>query len=78
MRRNIQVWSYIGAVLALYGVMLTAAGVYQWAHPPATVLAGYHATFWAGVALLIVGGVYTLAYWPRREQGKLHDGSRIG
>ena len=77
MQRNIQVWFYIGAVLALYGIMLTAAGVYQWIHPPATVLAGYHATFWAGVTLLIVGGAYTLAYWPRRGKSKLHDGSRI-
>ena len=77
MRRNIQVWFYIGAVLGLYGIMLTSAGVYQWIHPPATVLSGYHATFWAGVALLIVGGIYTLAYWPRRGTGKLHDGSRI-
>jgi hypothetical protein len=77
MRRNIQVWFYIGAVLGLYGIMLTSAGVYQWIHPPATVLAGYHATFWAGVVLLIVGGIYTLAYWPRRGTGKLHDGSRI-
>ena len=77
MRRNIQVWFYIGAVLGLYGIMLTAAGVYQWIHPPTTMLAGYHATFWAGIVLLIVGGIYTVAYWPRRGTGKLHGGSRI-
>ncbi len=77
MRRNIQVWFYIGAVLGLYGIMLTSAGVYQWIHPPATVLAGYHATFWAGATLLTVGGIYTLTYWPRRGTGKPRDASRI-
>ena len=78
MQRNIQVWFYIGAVLALYGILLTAAGVYQWFHPPATVLAGYHATFWAGITLLIVGGAYTLIYWPHRGESKLNGDSRIG
>lgn len=77
MQRNIQVWFYIGVVLGLYGIMLTSAGVYQWVHPPATVLAGYHATFWAGIALLVVGGIYVVAYWPFRMTGRPQDGSRI-
>ncbi len=65
MRRPLEVWFYIGALLGLYGVMLTAAGVYQWIHPPGTVLASVHATFWAGIALLLTGIPYTIAYWPR-------------
>lgn len=65
MRRIFQVWFFIGVLLSLYGFMLTAAGVYQWTHLPATVLAGTHSTFWAGVILLIVGGIYTVTYWPR-------------
>lgn len=77
MHRTFQVWFYIGAVLGLYGILLTSAGVYQWTHPPATVLAKYHATFWAGVVLSVVGGSYLLAYWPRRGTGEPHDGSRI-
>lgn len=65
MRRNFEVWFYIGLLLGLYGIMLISAGVYQWIHPPATVLAEYHVTFWAGVMLLVVGAVYSLTYWPR-------------
>ena len=77
MRKTFEVWFYIGALLGFYGILLTAAGVYQWAHPPATVLAAKHATFWAGVALLLVGGAYTSIYWPRSGPGDPHDGSRV-
>ncbi len=77
MRRTFEVWFYIGVLLGVYGVMLTLAGVYQWLHPPAVVLAGMHATFWAGVALLLVGGTYTVLYWPRRSRSDSRDGSRV-
>ena len=75
MRRTFEVWFYIGALLGSYGVLLLGGGIYQWVHPPATVLAGYHATFWAGVALLVVGGAYAIVYWPRHR--KMPDGSTI-
>ncbi len=75
--RSVTVWFYIGTLLALYGVLLTAAGVYQWLHPPATVLAQKHATFWAGVLLLVIGGTYTILYWPRPDNRSMHDGSRV-
>lgn len=77
MRSRFEVWFYIGALLAFYGVLLTGAGVYQWVHPPMTVLAGEHATFWAGVVLLLVGAIYTTVYWPWRNPGNLHDDSRV-
>ncbi len=63
--QTFEVWFYIGALLGLYGIILTAAGVYQWIHLPATVLASRHATFWVGVALLAVGTIYLSVYWPR-------------
>lgn len=64
-----EIWFYIGALLGFYGIILTAAGVYQWFHLPATVLATRHATFWVGVALLAVGATYVSIYWPRSDQG---------
>ena len=64
--RSIGVWTYIGMLLVLYGVMLTGGGIYQIIHPPDTVLAQYHATFWAGIALLVVGGAYVSRYLFRR------------
>ena len=80
MRKTFEVWFYIGALLGFYGILLTVAGVYQWVHPPATVLAAKHATFWAGIVLLLVGGAYTIAYWPRSGPGdpsESQDGSRV-
>lgn len=77
MRRTFEVWFYIGALLGLYGVMLTLAGAYQWVHPPSTVLAEKHATFWAGIVLLLVGGAYTIGFWPKPGNGDPHNGSRV-
>ena len=77
MQRTFEVWFYIGAMLAVYGVILTAAGIFQWIHPPQTVLAEKHATFWAGILLLAIGGVYTAVYWPKLGTGHPHDGSRV-
>ena len=68
MHRSFEVWFYIGLVLGFYGVLLTTAGTYQWSHPPATVLAQYHATFWAGIVLLVVGSAYSVVYWPRSRK----------
>ena len=65
MQRSFQVWFYIGVLLSVYGVMLTLAGVYQWVHPPHTVLSGKHATFWSGCILLLAGSVYTIATRPK-------------
>ncbi len=67
MQRGFTVWFYIGSLLTVYGVLLTGAGIYQIAHPPATTLANYHATFWVGVLLLAVGLGYLIGYWPKRR-----------
>ncbi len=75
MRRMFEVWFYIGSVLGLYGLLLTAAGAYQWMHPPATVLAARHATLWAGVLLLLVGGGYIHRYWPKARSNDSSNAS---
>ena len=75
--RTLEVWSYMGALLGVNCLMLTAAGIYQWVQPPVNVLAGKHATFWAGVALLLVGGAYAGFYWPSRRVNPPMNASRI-
>jgi hypothetical protein len=77
MQRTFEVWFYIGVVLTVYGVLLVGGGIYQWVHPPPTVLASKHATFWAGLLLLVIGIGYTLVYWPKYGSGDPHDGSRV-
>ena len=76
MGRAFTVWFYIGVLLSIYGVLLTAAGVYQVLHPPATVLSAYHATLWVGGLLLVIGLGYTISYWPKAKKLKpRHDGA---
>lgn len=65
-RQPLPVWFWIGALLGVYGILLTAAGIYQFSHPPETVLSEYHATFWAGLLLLAIGGVYLVLYRPSK------------
>lgn len=77
MRRTFEVWFYIGVLLGVYGLLLFCGGIYQWVHPPPTVLAAKHATFWAGLLLLVIGAIYTVTYWPKPGSGDPHDGSRV-
>lgn len=69
-RSELPVWLYIGVLLFVYGVLLSAAGLYQLSHPPDTVLARYHPTLWGGAVLLVLGGCYTVAFRPRESDEK--------
>ena len=63
----VPIWLFIGLLLLVYGVLCLAGGIAQFSHPPSTVLASEHATFWGGVVLTILGGAYVIAYWPRKK-----------
>ncbi len=65
-KKSLPIWLFIGILLLVYGVMCTVAGVGQLSHPPATVLANLHATLWGGVVLIVLGGGYVAAFWPRK------------
>jgi hypothetical protein len=62
----IPIWFFIGALLLIYGLMCLGSGIDQFAHPPATVLPGMHATFWGGLVLTALGGTYVVIFRPRR------------
>jgi hypothetical protein len=63
----IPVWFFVGVLLAIYGALVLASGLSEWATPPPTVLAELHAPVWWGALLVVVGGAYTAAYWPRKR-----------
>lgn len=63
--RLIPVWFFVGALLAIYGLLILVSGLLEWSSPPNTVLANLHAPVWWGVLLLVAGGAYTFKYWPR-------------
>jgi len=64
--RMVPVWFFVGVILLIYGVLILATGLYEFSHPPATVLAYLHPAIWWGALLTIVGGVYVYIYLPRK------------
>ena len=65
--RMVPVWFFVGVILLIYGVLILATGLYEFSHPPATVLADLHPAVWWGALLTIVGGVYVYLYLPRKS-----------
>lgn len=63
----IPVWFFVGVLLLMYGVLILASGLAEWSHPPNTVLAELHAPVWWGALLVVLGLIYCLKYYPRRE-----------
>jgi hypothetical protein len=65
----ISIWFFIGVLLTAYGVLILASGLYELASPPAhpVVLANLHAGIWWGAVLLVIGLVYTIRFFPRKQ-----------
>lgn len=65
-KSQLSIWFFCGALCLVYGLVLIPAGIYQWAHPPATTLQQTHPTFWWGLLLTAFGGVYVVRFRPGR------------
>jgi len=68
-KKQIPIWFFIGILLAVYGVLILAAGIYYgWISPleKKLALAEYHADVWWGVLLMLIGGFYVLKFRPRK------------
>jgi hypothetical protein len=66
----ISIWFFIGISLAVNGLLILAAGLYQLVNPPAVpgvVLYQLHANIWWGAILLIFGLVYCFKFAPTRQ-----------
>jgi hypothetical protein len=65
---SISIWFFIGVSLLFNGVLILAAGIYQYLRPPdaRTVLFNLHAGIWWGAILTILGAIYCLLYRPSR------------
>lgn len=66
----VSIWFLIGLLLTAYGVLITAAGVYQEVAPPAQplVLANLHAGIWWGLLILAIGLFYCWHFQPRKTK----------
>lgn len=63
-REPLSIWFFVGVLCLAYGLVLDAAGIYQFSHPPHVVLAELHATFWWGLLLTLFGAYYTIRFRP--------------
>jgi hypothetical protein len=66
----VSIWFFIGALLLLYGILITGAGLYEFWYPPThttVVHAELHAGIWWGALLLILGVFYSVKFRPRRS-----------
>ena len=64
----ISIWFFIGVLLLSYGIIITAASVYEIVIPPVhpVVLQNLHAGVYLGVLLLLIGIVYVTRFRPGR------------
>jgi hypothetical protein len=67
---RISIWFFIGMLVFVYGIVITAAGIYEIFVPPAhpVVLASLHAGVWWGALMLILGGFYLYKFSPKKEK----------
>lgn len=65
----LSIWFFIGILLTVYGVLITATGLYELASPPQNppVLANLHASIWWGLVLLVIGLIYFVRFFPRKH-----------
>ncbi|MGA3088409.1 MAG: hypothetical protein ABSD75_07335 [Terriglobales bacterium] len=64
----VSIWFFIGISLAVNGVLILGAGIYQLLDPPANpgvVLFQLHANVWWGAALLVFGLIYCVRFAPK-------------
>lgn len=79
-KRQIPIWLFIGALLAVYGVMIAGYGVIAWSEPPPAAMPpeiyNLHANVWWGGLMVILGLFYVIKFWPSKPEsltGKLDE-----
>jgi hypothetical protein len=66
---SLSIWFFCGILTLGYGIVLVGQALLEHfrlfgQHPPATVLAHLHPTFWWGMCLFLFGAFYTVKFRP--------------
>ncbi len=76
--KQIPIWFFIGALLAVYGLLIAGYGLATWNSPPPPKMPEQiyklHAPAWWGLMLAILGIFYVVKFWPSKPEsltGKL-------
>ena len=69
---GLSIWFFCGILTLGYGVVLVAQALCEHfrildQHPPVTVLANLHATFWWGVLMSLFGAFYSIRFRPKHK-----------
>jgi len=68
---HVSIWFLIGLQLAIFGVLITGAGIYGYLVPPPpeqqTVLGNLHPAIWWGAIMFVLGLFYTVKFWPTKN-----------
>lgn len=72
----IPVWFFVGIMLLVYGVLILASGIAEYAHPPNTVLSNLHAPVWWGALLTVLGVIYSYCFRPKGARRDREKGGR--
>ena len=66
----ISIWFFIGALLAVYGVLILGSGIYSLYVPSTVVVAEpqLHIPIWWGAIMLVFGLIYAIRFRPNRSQ----------
>jgi formate hydrogenlyase subunit 3/multisubunit Na+/H+ antiporter MnhD subunit len=69
-RHFISVWFFIGALLAVYGVLILASGVYGLFMPlhQSVAMSQLHIGIWWGAGMLLLGTGYVIRFRPKRPK----------
>jgi FtsH-binding integral membrane protein len=66
-RHMIPVWFFVGVLLFIYGILILIQGVAEWSTPPHTVLSNLHPTVWWSFILIILGAIFTVKHFPKKN-----------
>ncbi len=70
---QIPIWFFIGVIVLIYGVLITASGLYNLLSPPPpeeqVALFSLHADIWWGAFMVVVGLFYVIRFRPDRTTG---------
>ncbi len=71
---QVPIWFFIGGLLLIYGIIITATGIFLWIWPPPVAkqveMFSYHADVWWGCLLVVLGLFYSIRFnpWGAREE----------
>jgi hypothetical protein len=62
--QSLSIWFFVGILTLGCGLIIFGEGIYEFSHPPATVLANLHPAFYWGMLMTLFGAFYTIKFRP--------------